>query len=71
MKRIQYQQTSFTTNVKYLHSQEIQQKKKELQNQPQTTKKMAIGTFISITTLSVNALNAPTKRYRLPEWKQK
>ena len=32
---------------------------------------MAIGTFISITTLSVNALNAPTKRYRLPEWKQK
>ena len=28
VKRIQYHQTSFTTNVKYLYSQEIQEKKK-------------------------------------------
>ena len=32
---------------------------------------MAIGTYISIITLNVNGLNAPTKRYRLAEWIQK
>ena len=54
-----------------LYSQEIQQKKKDLQNQPQTIKKMAIGTFISVITLNVNGVNAPTKRHRLAEWIQK
>ena len=46
-------------------------RKKDLQNQPQTIKKMAIGTYISIITLNVNGLNAPTKRHRLAEWIQK
>ena len=32
---------------------------------------MVIGTYISIITLSVNGLNAPTKRHRLDEWIQK
>ena len=32
---------------------------------------MAIGTHISIITLNVNGLNAPTKRHRLAEWIQK
>ena len=32
---------------------------------------MVIGTHISITTLNINGLNAPTKRYRLAEWIQK
>ena len=32
---------------------------------------MAIGTYISIITLNVNGLNAPTKRHRLAEWVQK
>ena len=32
---------------------------------------MAIVTCISIITLSVNGLNAPTKRHRLAEWIQK
>ena len=36
-----------------------------------TIKKMAIGTYISIITLNVNGLNAPTKRQRLAEWIQK
>ena len=54
-----------------LYSQEIQEKKKDLQNQPQTIKKMAIGTYISIITLNVKGLNAPTKRHRLAEWIQK
>ena len=44
---------------------------KDLQNQLQTIKKMAIGTYISIITLNVNGLNAPTKRHRLAEWIQK
>ena len=35
--------------------------KKNLQNQPQIIKKMAIGTYVSIITLNVNGLNAPTK----------
>ena len=37
-----------------LHSQEIEDKKKDLQNQPQTIKKTAIGTYISIIILNVN-----------------
>ena len=32
---------------------------------------MAIGTYISIITLNVNGLNAPTKRQRLVEWIKK
>ena len=32
---------------------------------------MAIGTYITIITLNVNGLNAPTKRHRLAEWTQK
>ena len=32
---------------------------------------MAIGTYISIITLTVNGLNAPTKRHRLAECIQK
>ena len=54
-----------------MYSQEIQEKKKHLQNQPQTIKKVAIGTYISIITLNVNGLTAPTKRHRLAEWIQK
>ena len=34
--------------LKGLYSQEIQKKKKGLQNQPQINKKIAIGTYISI-----------------------
>ena len=50
-----------------LNSQEIQQKKKDLQNQSQTIKKMSIGTYILIITLNVNELNAIAKRHRLAE----
>ena len=32
---------------------------------------MAIRTFITIIALNVNELNAPTKKYRVPEWVQK
>ena len=49
----------------------MQEKKKDLPNQPQTIKKMAIETYVSIITLNVNGLNAPTKRHRLADWIQK
>ena len=32
---------------------------------------MVIGTYISIITLNVNGINAPTKRHRLAEWREK
>ena len=32
---------------------------------------MVIGTYISIITLKVNGVNAPSKRHRLAEWIQK
>ena len=32
---------------------------------------MAIRPYISIITLTVNGLNAPTKRHRVAEWIQK
>ena len=38
---------------------------RNLQNPPQTIKKMAIGTYIFIITLNINGLNAPIKRHRL------
>ena len=53
-----------------LYSQEIEEKKKDLPNQPQTIKKMAIGTYISIIIFNVNGVNTPTKRYKLAEWIQ-
>ena len=53
--------TSFTTNVKEIYIFQKYKKRKDLQNQPQTVTQMAIGTYISIITLNVNGLNAPTK----------
>ena len=47
--------------LKGLYSQEIQEKKKIYKSKPQAIKKMVIGTYISIITLNVNGLNAPTK----------
>ena len=42
---------------------------KDLQNQPQIIKKMAIEHVY--VTLNVNGLNAPAKRHRVAEWIQK
>ena len=36
-----------------------------------TIKKMVIGTYLSIITLNVNGLSAPTRRHRLAEWIKK
>ena len=39
--------------------------------EPKTIKYMATGSHLSIITLNINGLNAPTKRQRLAEWIQK
>ena len=57
--------------LKNFSRQETQEKEKTANNKPKSIKKMVIGTYISITTLSINGLNAPTKRHRLAEWIQK
>ena len=54
-----------------LYSQGTREKKKNLQDQPQTINKMAIGTYISIITLKDNGLNVPIKIHKLDEWIQK
>ena len=53
--------------LKGRNSQEKQEKKK-IYKIFKIINKMAIGTYISIITLNVNGLNAPTKRHRLAEW---
>ena len=47
-----------------IKSQEKRKRKGE-KRPTRTIDKMAIGTYISIITLNVNRLNAPTKRYRV------
>ena len=53
--------------LKGRNSQEKQEKKK-IYKIFKIINKMAIGTYISIITLNVNGLNAPTKKHRLAEW---
>ena len=60
-----------TTLKILIKSQENRTKEEEKKKKSQTINKMAIGTYLSIITLSVNGLNAPAKRYRLAEWIQK
>ena len=50
---------------------ETEEKEKTYKSKTKTIKKMAIGTYISIITLNVSGLNAPTKRHSLAEWIQK
>ena len=57
-KRIQHHHTSFTTNAKGNSLSRKQEKKKTHKNKPKTIKKIVIGTYISITTLNINGLNA-------------
>ena len=60
VQRIQYHQTSFTTNVKCIYIvKKYKRRKKILQNQHQTINKMAIGTYTSVQFSSV-AQSCPT-----------
>ena len=50
---------------------ETKEKENTYKNKHKTIKKMVIRTYISVITLNVNGLNAPTRRHRLAEWRQK
>ena len=66
MKRIQHYQISFTTDAKATSlGRKHKRRKRPTKNELQTIKKMVIGSYISMITLNVNGLNAPTKRHRL------
>ena len=66
VKKIQYHQTSFTTNVNGTYIvKKYRRRKKSYKIKLRTIKKMAIGTHISIITLNINRVNAPNKRHRL------
>ena len=66
VKRIQYHQRSFTTKAKGTSSGRKHKRRERLtENKPKRIKKMVIGSYISITTLNLNGLNASTKRHRL------
>ena len=54
-----------------MREQEMKERKKSNENKSKEISKMAIRTYISIITLNVNGLNAPTKSHRLAEWTQK
>ena len=63
--------TAMDRSSKQKINKETQEKEKTYNNKLKTIKKMVIGTYISIITLNVNGLNAPTKRRRLAERIQK
>ena len=72
VKRIQYHQTSFTTNVKWTSIVKKYNKRKKIYNiNPKQLENGNRNIYISIITLNINGLNAPTKRHRLAEWIQK
>ena len=57
--------------LKNFSRKETPEKEKTYNNKPKIIKKMVVRTYILITTLNVNGLNALTKRQRLAEWIQK
>ena len=71
VKRIQYHQTSFTTNVKGPYIVKKYKRRKKIYKINPKQVENAIGTYISIITLNVNELNVPTKRHTLAKWIQK
>ena len=72
VKRIQYHQTSFTTNVKWTSIVKKYNKRKKIYKiNPKQLENGNRNIYISIITLNINGLNAPTKRHRLAEWIQK
>ena len=50
---------------------EKRKKRKKKKEENNLTIKMPLNTYLSIITLNVNGLNAPTKRHRVAEWIRK
>ena len=72
-KQIRKINSNTTLKIVIKPQEERQRKegKKSSKNKSKAVNKMAIRIYISIITLNVNGLNAPTKRHRLAEWTQK
>ena len=69
VQRIQHHQASFTTNTKETSlGRKHKRREKSTGNKLSQIKEMVIGSYISMITLNVNGLNAPTKRHRLAGW---
>ena len=66
-KRIQHHQTSFTINAKGIFLGRKHKRRRRPTKNKSKTIKTVIGSYISIITLNVSGLNAPTKRQRLAE----
>ena len=60
--------TTLKTVLKHKRKEQKKGRKKTNKTKSKTLNKMAIKTYISVITLNVNGLNAPTKRQRLAEW---
>ena len=67
-KRIQHHQTSFTINAKGIFLGRKHKRRRRPTKNKSKTIKTVIGSYISIITLNVSGLNAPTKRQRLTGW---
>ena len=69
VKRIQHCQTSFTANAKVPSlGRKHKRRKRPMLNKFKLIKKLLIGSYISIITLNVNWLNAPTKGHKPAGW---
>ena len=56
---------------RYFMKIERKKKRKKRTKGKQSNNKMALNTYLSIITLNVNGLNAPTKRQKVAEWIRK
>ena len=65
---MQHHLTDFTTNAKGISlGRKHKRMKRPTENKHKIIKKMVIESYLSIITLNVNGLNAPTKSHRLAE----
>ena len=65
---MQHHLTDFTTNAKGISlGRKHKRMKRSTENKHKIIKKMVIESYLSIITLNVNGLNAPTKSHRLAE----
>ena len=68
LREFKQHQNSCTTNAKGTSlGRKQKRRKRPTEGKPKTIKKTVIGSDISIITLNVNGLNAPSKRHRLED----
>ena len=70
-KRKKNPNTTLKLVIKSQEKRKKEEGKETYKNKSETINKMAARTYISVITLNIYGLNAPTKRHRLAEWIQK